>query len=115
MPRPLEPNQRFPLWLAHDADQTPRPTFYFKSASYRRYLAVCRAAEAAETGRLEIMHDFLVEQLVDWEHMIDPETTKPIDFDPEKFGDLVEVHDVVELFWGFNLGREDKKKSESSP
>lgn len=134
MPRPIAPNQRFPLWLKADAERTPRPTFYFRAASAAVYLEAVDQVDVK--GPIKVARAFLEERLVGWEHLVDGtgEVTgkagAPIPFDPELkskligaggeplacdarlLAHLVDIDELVELFWGFSLGREDKKKFE---
>jgi hypothetical protein len=112
MPRCLEPGQKFPLVLKGDQDKPEgeRPTFYFRAVPARQYLEADRAAR--EGKGLESATDFIKGAIVGWDNMIDPESGEPIPFDKEALDTkILDADEIIELFVGFRLGREDKKKS----
>jgi len=94
-----------------DKPEGERPTFYFKAVPARKYLEADQ--KARDESGLQAATEFLKDAIVGWENMNDPESGEPIPFDRESLDSkILDADEIVELFVGFRLGREDKKKSE---
>jgi hypothetical protein len=116
MPRCLRPNQKFPLSLKDDAGiaAEQRPTFYFRAVSADEFLDALDRVREAGGASLKLARDFLTEHLVGWANMVDHRQDPPqaVEFDPQQLGQILDYEEIVELFYGFTLSAEDKKKSE---
>lgn len=110
MPRPLEPNQRFPYVLERDREKDPKPTFYFRSCSAREFLAAKRKTDEDVSRGFEVELDYVRSALVDWQNMSNGDG-QDIPFDAAELDAICARDEIRELFWGFEAGYDDKKKS----
>lgn len=112
MPRPLEPNQRFPVVLEFDKDKPAetRPTFWFRSLSAREWRKLLREGQANES-KLDAALCVLQAALVGWDHMV--RDGEPVPFNAAELDTIIDTDEVAELFGAFQLTLEDKKKSAS--
>lgn len=118
MPRPLEPNQEFPIVLACDQDKPEgkQPTFWFRSISRRDWKAIAEEVKAAHPGDVFAQAEaFCQRLLVRWDRMVNAETGEAVPFDPANLDTIVENADLLELFDRLSFSPRDKKKSESQP
>lgn len=105
MPRCLEPGQEFDVEL-----ESPHGTrkFTFRSVSVRRTIELRkRISTDAASGIAE----FLKSVVTGWENVKD-ENGEDVAFAPEKLLDVVSESGLCDLYRGFSLSGDDKKKSE---
>jgi hypothetical protein len=74
MPLALDPSKTFDVVLASDLDKDPQPTFRFRYANGREWIAIAETADALQQQRsgadaLRKIYDILRMPLVGWENM----------------------------------------------
>lgn len=124
MPRSLEPGTRLPIVLDADVGKDPCPTFYAKSLSVRMFREGVGALQTIQsaTDKAEVMFSAfstLRPAIVGWSGMIDPDTGREIEYDPERLDDLLDIEEAMELIRKImesgRLSVDDRKKSGSPP
>lgn len=116
MPRPLEPNQRFPVVLECDQDKPlgQQPTFVFRTTSRREWRQLAEEVKAEHPGDIHAQAEaFCKRLLVDWTNMT--RDGQPVPFDAAELDSIVENQDLLELFDRLSFSPRDKKKSASQP
>jgi hypothetical protein len=109
VPRPLEPNQKFPVVLEGDEGKQPEPTFWFRSISAREHKQIRDELAEQKLDNFSWSLAFLSRVLVGWEHMtLDG---KEIPFNVEDLDTLCDYPELEELIGKVTFGPRDKKNS----
>lgn len=105
MPRCLEPGQKFPLEL--ESEHGTR-VFTFRAISVRDYMA---AREKIDANPVDGIVELLQATICGWENVKDIDGNE-VAFSRDALLDVVTQSGLAQLYRGFSLGPEDKKKSE---
>lgn len=123
MPRCLDPQNWFPVWLDSDADkpESERPTFLFRYLNSREELRMTEVAEklydvSSASEKSDILFDCLGIGVCGWLNMRGPDG-ESIPYMPERMRDLLSNREAMELLDKMMRGMvpngETQKKSES--
>lgn len=125
MPIALEPGGRYPVVLEIDKNkpEATRPTFYFKALAGRKWREAARISDSLELQRdsfqvVDQLYEAVKWGLVDWEHMIDPETGQAIPFNPDDLDLIIQPAEAAELIPKMltaGLPTGDERKNSESP
>jgi hypothetical protein len=105
MPRCLEPGQEFDIEM--ESQHGPR-VFKFRSVSVRQTMEL---RKKIAVDAINGIAEFLQETLTGWENVKDADGNA-VEFAADKLLDVVSESGLCDLYRGFSLSGEDKKKSE---
>ena len=126
MPLALDTEQTFDRVLESDKDkpEDKRPTFTFRFLSNREWKQVAKLADNIQDLQDKDLEPLLTEVenglrvgLVGWRNMVNPQTGKPIPYNPENLDMIINPAEMWELVFKVrnhvSLDVSDKKKSVS--
>ena len=124
MPKSLDPSSQLTIVLACDVDKPAnvRPTIYARTLTINQQKNLIRAMMVMQQAvtpieKMDAALDAAEVCLTGLNNMINPQTSKPIEFCRDSIGDVLNIDELTEIFDGVTsmsvASGSDKKKSES--
>jgi hypothetical protein len=119
----MYPGKTFAIQLALHDGVEPRPAFYVKHMSGKRYRDLVSWLEEFRDSKGIAVHDMVFvkakELLVGWRNVVHPDTGELATFDGSLVDEVLDFSEALQVIYtaisGNRLSEDDRKKLESQP